>query len=218
MPHDKIEITQGMLLLLRDTPLTNEEWLRKLEARRQLIVSDIDNFALRALGNTEYRSRLDGLTHKLSEFNWQPDDPAQGRFHHGTRGIFGISRNREKVVAPAWSETTEANRFFAYGILYTGDWMLAEVHEYLLANGRGVMGQIRAERATLQDLLAKTGISPLDLLDEMTGVIKRYAELRQSLALKATSMYQTASMEDRALREVYRLAGQLLGKPWPERI
>ena len=43
--------TKGLEILLRNTLLTNEEWLRLLEARRDLVRPYLDKFTLPALGS-----------------------------------------------------------------------------------------------------------------------------------------------------------------------
>ena len=103
---------EGLRLLFRATPITDEDWLNLVEARKQLIKPHLDTFTLLTFGQT---GCLENGTF-LHSINMDSPECVGGEFDLNTLGIFRYNWESKIKIAGA---------LYIWGLTRKAQWIVA---------------------------------------------------------------------------------------------
>jgi hypothetical protein len=200
--------TEGIGLLCRKNPLSDEEWYRLIEARRSLIKPHLDSFTLRELGEVkcleqEGPNRLHSL-----QVGFLPEVvTGDERFSLRTQGIFYHPwSGDQKIPVDYRPSPSEEARLYPGGIKYIwgltrkGLWILAEVKFRHEAGYKG-RGYERALTVDIQELdlptiVARTRSKPEEIWRVLGEAIKEYTRFRERLYYEALELRRVIEVEE----------------------
>lgn len=173
----------GLGLLVRPTPLTDQEWLNLLEARRELLQRHLPSFHLAKLGYLQCMH--DGIqgSHEL-----QADDPevtGDTRFSLNTLGLF-YEQPPDTVKRVPYSgyfgrgiEVPDGTRI-VWGITGANQLLLVTIQFVGQAGGLN-LGRQCATTVTIVEtdfktILAATGESPRRILEKLGEAVEDYVQ------------------------------------------
>ena len=192
MPH------KGLLSILRSKPLTDQDYLELLEARKAFIMESTDDIGQQKLGNVSiWRTRGDigaRVGDHLSEGDFAYK--GKGSFSLNTRGVFVFDRDTYSHVGD--SRQPDQTNMCVYGFTRSGDWLLAHIKVWYSQSRR-----VDKKSVYLHDSKpAKWGefnVRPKNVLSGLSRAIHYHLENRRYLLEEAEAMFWQVKIEDSIL-------------------
>lgn len=199
--------TKGLKLLTRTMPLSDQEWLDLIEARRELIKPHLDTFTLKTLGEVKCL-RSDNYCHKIG-FN--SPEVASGEFNLSTQGIFRSNyRNRvldqRKYRNPSSYQDefhTFGGTLYIWGLTRKVQWVIASV-TYVCESGYKGRGYERATKVEIKEtmilkILSVCKVSYEEIWRELSKEIHLWNQDRARLHEISTNLCRMCEIEELAL-------------------
>lgn len=199
--------TQGLEMLIRQNPLTDQEWFDLIEGRRKLIKPHLDSFTLKELGSLPCLNSEGGSLHELG---WDiSKTKGDERFSLKTQGIFHrpysaieripIPKAVHNNAPPYWDGGTMQ----IWGLTRSGLWVLATVN-FIDKSGYKDRGRERATdiqivESDLPTIVAKTKETPRWIWMSLGQTIKEWSEHRRLLHNQALNITRMIEIEELAL-------------------
>jgi len=208
MPTDK---NTALRILVRMTKIREEEWLKLIEARRNLIKKDLNSFTLKELGETKcLRKNYDGYDRELCvKLNFDNPEIITNSQELSLRmqGLFHCqSWDKIKYDYPrGFSEGT----IQIWGLARSGDWIIAEV---IFTGTAGYKYRkfetaktVKIEKVDLATIIAKTGEKPIEIWETLGESVKEWTERCKKLYEHVLKIRKTIETEDEALSLITHL-------------
>lgn len=205
--------TEGLEVLVRKVPLTDEEWLGLVAARRELIKPHLDSLTLPELGSLSCMRSETNFTHEL---RWDALTLlGDERFSLKTQGIFRVQPWSvvEKIPnsgfrpEPGCTPCPDGMKQ-VWGLTRSGLWVLAAISFVDQAGYKG-RGYERARTIEIQEvdlptIVAKTKEKPQRMWEELGKAIRGFADHREWLYEQARNLARMVAVEELALSLVPR--------------
>lgn len=148
MPSDN---SAGVKMLVRDNPLSEDEWINLIELRRGMIKPFLDKITLQRLGDVEryfYHEKLEDLLKRVRRFDPAPDNRIK------IQGFF------EPLNPGDFSDSSYKDVYRFYGLSRDNQWLYVRV--ICPSSGNGCKFVV-VEIPSTKMLLKKTRIKPRGL-------------------------------------------------------
>ena len=203
--------TRGLSALVRQSPLTNEDWFNLVEARRELIKPYLDSFTLPELGSLKcLRSEL-SFAHSLRHD--APKCSGDQRLSLATQGIFCEQPYGaiEKIpnsgyCAPPGGVSCPSGTKLIWGLTRTNLWVLARIC-FVGESGYKERGYERAQTVEISEsnpveIAARTKEKLERMWEELGKAIKEWAQRRKQLCDEAANLSMMVGIEELALSKI----------------
>jgi len=204
--------TDGLAVLCRTTPLSDQEWLDTIETRRQAIKPHLDTFTLSTLGQVKCL-QLENITHAISD---NSPECVGGEFDLNTQGIFRIAPWNSRVLNQRESRGLNYEREFRTlgGILYIwgltrkAQWIIASVSYICEAGykGRGYerTTKVEIEEAMVLKILSLCNVRYEEIWRELSKEVHLWNKKREELYNTSLNLTRMCDIEELALSLIPR--------------
>ena len=210
---------EGLELFIRNTLLSQEEWVKALETRCWLVKPYLNEFTLDKLGNVK-ALHSEGFPREINTWGPAVVSYPQNEFDLGTQGIFGIQPWQDIEYFPGTGFQGELHRPALDGVVQL--WGLTRKAEWLHieVRFRGVEGYKRrgAEQATqvmisssrIDEILEKTKTPAEQIWRQLGRFITSKQETFEARYRRVLIDTAAIAAEELALESSKKLAAKLL--------
>lgn len=186
---------------VRKEPITPEEWIELIQARRARIKPHLDSFTLSALGCQKWM--MDEGFQNVMLLQDVDRTTGDGQFALETQGIFHLQRS--DAFEEFWTEefghrvrTGGVKR--GWGLTRAGLWVLIEA-SYVATSGhknrgRELASRVEVAEADIPTILEKTKCKPEEVWRSLSDAIQHFVEKRKRLYDAALALGEVIRCED----------------------
>ena len=214
--NQEIEIdkwNQGLQILARQNPLTDQEWLALVEARRRLLLEHLKDITLKQLGDVEFYSANTGGNFKLGSDSQILLYGGQGnvKYNLRTRGIFPESNGNvvAKTVYVHLEDNNPTNSTtYTWALTRCGAWIGIEIKCICILTphpwknrkmkSEKVVG-VKISELSLEDICKFCDRSPQHIWKTLGDSVRTWTKRRQNLFDEAKDLLETFDAEEQIL-------------------
>ena len=196
--------TTSFEIFVRQQPLIAEEWIRLIEARRELIKPYLNSFTLSELGNVKCLRRENFVDELGSYFETCGD----ARFSLKTQGIFFMQPWAAIEYTPNSGSSSSCHGVYRprdgtkkiWGLTRSAEWVIATVSfagtSGYKERGREVMTGVEIVEADVARILAETKTPAEEIWRNLGSAIKDFTKKRRSLYAQAQQLANRVEAEE----------------------
>jgi hypothetical protein len=201
--------TEGLKILVRKQPITDDDWFRLIEARCSLLKSHLNSFTFSELGSFNcLRSGLNE-THAIWKDNETGTIIGDHRVGLDTQGIFCCPKSSIERIpgsgyqAPPGGVSCPDGKLHIWGFTRYAEWILVTVEfkgeSGYKCGGYERAGRVYIEEVDLETIIAKTKTTPEEIWRELGRAIRNGTERRRELYENALGIARTVEIEESVL-------------------
>lgn len=200
----------GLEILTSRSPLTADEWLELVEARRQLIKPHLERFTMATLGGLECVESEGGAQHELSI------DAPKVEGDESSLDIQGMFREshdahrRDRGRPGQWIPTSDwiGGQKVIWGLTRNARWLIAKI-DYKRQLGYKERGRSHAQTVhiryvALPELLQEAKSTPVYVWRALEETVRQFAEHRRRLYEAALALSQQVALEAEIVDQIWQ--------------
>lgn len=201
--------TKSLEILVRQHPLTDDDWIQLIEGRRELIKPHLDAFTLPTLGALKCLK----IEHWLNDLgHWKATDGDE-RFSIQTQGLFFLqphsamvyNLNREHRCMPGDALPGTGIKK-AWGLTRSGQWVIVTIgfvrSSGYKGRGREDVTDVCVDESDVPAILAETKTPAKEVWQALGQAVKNLAEQRKRLYVQARTLANMVDVDELLLRFV----------------